>query len=58
MRDNAETMGDDLAKRMQGTITEHMTNTEATELMQNNEFLDKEDMTEKYKDKPGQLEPI
>ena len=58
MKDNADTMGEDLAKRMLETITEHMTNTESAELLQNSEFLDKEDMTAKYKDKPEQLESI
>ena len=58
MKDNADTMGEDLAKRMLDTVTEFKTNTESTELLQNSEFLDKEDMTAKYKDKPEQLESI
>ena len=58
MKDNAGTMGDDLAKRMRETITEHVINSESTEFTQLSDFLDKEDMTEKYKDKPRQLESI
>ena len=58
MKDNAGTMGDDLAKRMREIVTEYMINLESTEFTQLSDFLDKEDMTEKYKDKPGQLEPI
>ena len=58
MKDNADTMGEDLAKRMQETVTEYKIHNETTEWLQNSEFRDKEDMTAKYKDKPDQLESI
>ena len=58
MRENVATMGNDLAKRMQETITEFMFRGQSTELISNSDFLDEDDMANKYKHKPEQLASI
>ena len=58
MRENVATMGNDLAKRMQETITEFMFRQQSTEFISNSDFLDKDDMANKYKHKPEQLASI
>ena len=58
MRENVATMGNDLAKRMQETITEFMFRQQSTEFISNSDFLDKDDIVNKYNDKPEQLASI
>ena len=58
MRENVATMGNDLAKRMQETITELMIRQQPAEFISNSDFLDKDDIVNKYNDKPEQLASI
>ena len=58
MQDSTELFGNDLNMKLRENFTEQHVESDTTDFNNNGHFMDEDDMTEKYKNKPQQLESI